>query len=99
MLDTYVKPHIVTHLESKISRLEHLLSAAPLTIYARSPFNPFSITFVSNSVRELSGYDAEDFLESPTLWLENIHPEDKENAINNLHRVNLNKRSESPTRF
>jgi diguanylate cyclase (GGDEF)-like protein/PAS domain S-box-containing protein len=89
MLDTYVKPHIVTHLESKISRLEHLLSAAPLTIYARSPFNPFSITFVSNSVRELSGYDAEDFLESPTLWLENIHPEDKENAINNSHRVLL----------
>jgi hypothetical protein len=34
MLDTYVKPHIVTHLESKISRLEHLLSAAPLTIYS-----------------------------------------------------------------
>jgi diguanylate cyclase (GGDEF)-like protein/PAS domain S-box-containing protein len=89
MLDTYVKPHIVTHLESKISRLEHLLSAAPLTIYARNPFNPFSITFVSNSVRELSGYDADNFLESPTLWLENIHPEDKENAINNLHRVLL----------
>jgi diguanylate cyclase (GGDEF)-like protein/PAS domain S-box-containing protein len=89
MLDTYVKPHIVTHLESKISRLEHLLSAAPLTIYSRSIFNPFSITFVSNSVRELSGYDADNFLESPTLWLENIHPEDKENAINNLHRVLL----------
>jgi diguanylate cyclase (GGDEF)-like protein/PAS domain S-box-containing protein len=89
MLDTYVKPHIVTHLESKISRLEHLLSAAPLTIYSRSIFNPFSITFVSNSVRELSGYDADNFFESPTLWLENIHPEDKENAINNLHRVLL----------
>jgi diguanylate cyclase (GGDEF)-like protein/PAS domain S-box-containing protein len=89
MLDTYVKPHIVTHLESKISRLEHLLSAAPLTIYARSPFNPFSITFVSNSVKELLGYNADNFLESPTLWLENIHPEDKENAIDNLHRVLL----------
>lgn len=89
MLDTYEKSHIVKHLESKVSRLEHLLSAAPLTIYTRNPFNPFSITFVSNSVKELSGYDANDFLESPILWLENIHQEDKENALNNLHRVLL----------
>ena len=89
MLNTYVQPLVVNYLENKILRLEHLLSAAPLAIYTRSPFNPFSITFVSTSFKELSGYDADDFLDSPTLWLDNVHPEDKEDALNNLHRVLL----------
>lgn len=84
MLNTYAPPYIINQLENKISHLEHLLSAAPLTIYTRSPFNPFSITFVSNSVKELLGYHADDFLESSDLWLESIHPDDRENALNNL---------------
>lgn len=89
MLNTYTPLHVVNHLESKISRLEHLLSVAPLTIYTRSPFSPFPITFVSNSVKELLGYDADDFFELPTLWLDNVHPEDREQAISNVHRVVL----------
>jgi diguanylate cyclase (GGDEF)-like protein/PAS domain S-box-containing protein len=87
MLNTYPKYHEVNQLENKISRLEHLLSAAPLTIYTRSPFNPFSITFVSNSVKELFGYNDDDFLDSENLWLENVHPEDIEQVFANLHRV------------
>ena len=89
MLNTYAQPHIFTHLENKISRQEHLLSSAPLTIYTRSPFNPFSITFVSNSVKELLGYFDDDFLDSANLWIENVHPEDIEQVLANLHRVLL----------
>ena len=86
---TYNPHHSVNHLENKISRLEHLLSVAPLTIYTRNPFHPFSITFVSNSVTELTGFNADNFLELPALWLENVHPEDREHVLNNLHRVLL----------
>lgn len=90
MLNTTYNPHhTVNHLESKISRLEHLLSVAPLTIYTRNPFHPFSITFVSNSVKELTGFKADDFIEFSTLWLENIHPEDRTHVLANLHRVLL----------
>lgn len=90
MLNTTYNPdNIVNHLESKISRLEHLLSVAPLTIYTRNPFHPFSITFVSNSVKELTGFKADDFIEFSTLWLENIHPEDRTHVLANLHRVLL----------
>jgi len=89
MLDTYKHTETLNHSESKISRLEHLLSSAPLTIYTRQPFNPFSITFVSNSVKELLGYHDEDFLRHKNLWLDNIHPEDKQQVLHNLHRVLL----------
>lgn len=89
MLDTYYEQHTIQHLEGKVSRLEHLLSVAPLTIYTRNPFNPFSITFVSNSVKELTGFDASDFLEFPTLWIDNVHPENKRQVLSNLHRVLL----------
>lgn len=89
MLDTYEKSHIVTQLENKISRLEHVLSVAPLTIYTRSPFGPFSITFVSNSVKELTGFNAEDFLSYPNLWIDHVHPEDVEQIYSNLHHVLL----------
>ncbi|MGB4497363.1 MAG: EAL domain-containing protein [Methylococcaceae bacterium] len=77
------------YLENKISRLEHLLSVAPLTIYTRSPFNPFLITFVSNSVKELTGFNADDFLQHPDLWIEHVHPEDVEQIFSNLHHVLL----------
>jgi diguanylate cyclase (GGDEF)-like protein/PAS domain S-box-containing protein len=87
MLNTYPKYHEVNQLENKISRLEHLLSAAPLTIYTRSPFNPYAITFVSNSVKELLGYHDDDFLNQPNFWIDNVHPEDLEQMFSNLHRV------------
>ena len=78
-----------SNLENKISRLEHLLSVAPLTIYTRSPFSPFSITFISKSVKELTGFDADDFLNLPNLWIDNVHPEDVEQIYSNLHHVLL----------
>lgn len=89
MLATSYPALAASNLENKISRLEHLLSVAPLTIYSRSPFSPFSITFISKSVKELTGFEADDFLNLPNLWIDNVHPEDVEQIYSNLHHVLL----------
>lgn len=89
MQSTSFNKHEIQYLEDKISRLEHLLSAAPLTIYTRSPIPPFSITFVSNSVKELLSYNDTDFLNVSTLWLDNVHSDDIEQIFSNLRRVTM----------
>ncbi len=84
-----MSPHNISQLETKVTHLEHLLSDAPLTIYTRKPFENFPITFISNSVEKLLGHEAEEFIDTPNLWLENIHPDDKDHVLTNLHRVLL----------
>lgn len=79
----------INALETKIARFEHLLSAAPITIYTRKPFADFSITFISNSVKELLGHEADAFIFFPDTWLSHVHPEDHHVVLDNFHRILL----------
>ena len=42
----------------------------------------FSFSFISKKVKEILGYDPEEWISSPTFWADHIHPEDREQAIN-----------------
>ena len=76
-------------LETRIARFEHLLSAAPITIYTRKPFADFAITFISNSVKELLGHEADAFIFFPDTWLSHVHPEDQTVVLDNFQRILL----------
>ncbi len=84
-----MSPYIISTLETKIARFEHLLSAAPITIYTRKPFADFGITFISNSVKELLGHEADAFIFFPDSWLSHVHPEDHPVVLENFHRILL----------
>ncbi|MGZ5008434.1 MAG: putative bifunctional diguanylate cyclase/phosphodiesterase [Methylobacter sp.] len=85
-----MSPYInINTLEARIARFEHLLSAAPITIYTRKPFNDFGITFISNSVKELLGQEAEAFIFFPDSWLSHVHPEDRHVVLDNFQRILL----------
>jgi two-component system, sensor histidine kinase and response regulator len=59
-------------------RLEYLLTSSPVVIYSSKTSGDFSITFISNNVKAMVGYEAREFLENSSFWLNHVHPEDVE---------------------
>jgi adenylate cyclase len=57
-------------------RIEHLLARSPAVIYSFKASGDYAPTFISPNVKELLGYDREEYLESPDFWRSRVHPSD-----------------------
>ncbi|MEE9542563.1 MAG: diguanylate cyclase, partial [Thermodesulfobacteriota bacterium] len=73
--DEYVK-----HESTKV-RLEHLLSASPAVIYTSKTDGDYSLTFISDNIRDQLGYEPRDFIVNQRFWAEGIHPDDIERVL------------------
>jgi hypothetical protein len=62
---------------SKIQRrLNYLLAVSPLVIYTARLEFPYPSTFISDNFFILTGYEVQEFMTDPTLWIEKTHPDD-----------------------
>jgi PAS domain S-box-containing protein len=68
-------------------RLQYLLTSSPVVIFSCHPFGNFSNTFISDNVKEMVGYDAQDFLKYGNFWCSHVHPEDRERVFHELSQV------------
>ena len=50
-------------------RVDHLLATSPAVIYSFKATGDFAPTFISRNVKDLLGYDREEYLESPDFWV------------------------------
>ncbi len=57
-------------------RLQYLLQSSPAVIFSRLADGNLDPTFVSQNVREIVGYQAEQFLSKSNFWQFNVHRED-----------------------
>ena len=80
-------------------RLEFLLNASPTGIYACDSENGSDVTFMSENVQSILGYDVYDFLGDPDFWREHIHPDDREAVARDLECLHEQDRSTSEYRF
>ncbi|MBI5368430.1 MAG: response regulator [Planctomycetes bacterium] len=55
-----------------------LLQSLPIALYTRAAGNDQGFTWVSDSLRRLTGMAAEELLGDPALWAGRVHPEDRE---------------------
>lgn len=69
-------------LRQGMARVEHLLSAGPSVIYSvpvprdeNDP--PYRLSFISDSVSKVLGYEVAECMENPDWWEDNVHPEDR----------------------
>lgn len=60
----------------KDGRLDYLLSASPVAIYTCEAHGDYATTYVSPNLKELFGYEPEEFLKEPAFWAKRIHPDD-----------------------
>ncbi len=71
-------------LQETRDRLSHIIDTSPAVIYRCQAWDRYPFTFISHHVSHLLGYEAEDFVRRPTLWVESIHPEDVDRILDNL---------------
>jgi len=57
-------------------RIEHLLATSPAVIYSFKATGDYAPTFISPNIKDLLGYEPEDYLQSPDFWQSRVHPED-----------------------
>src|SRR6516225_51997 len=57
-------------------RVQHLLARSPAVIYAFEASGDYKPTFISQNIKELLGYEREEYLDSPDFWRSRVHPAD-----------------------
>lgn len=65
-------------LRSVTERLQHLLAATPAVIFSCKLDGNYDVTFVSENVVSLIGYEARELVDSSLDWHSLVHPEDRE---------------------
>jgi len=67
--------------------LSGLLESGPVIIYSCEPDNNFPIKFISENVREIFGYEPEQFLLDQNFWKKGIHSEDLPRVLEDLNHL------------
>ena len=81
------------------ARVEHLLASSPAVIYSFKATGDYAPTFISQNVKDLLGYDREEYLDSPDFWRSRVHPEDSPRILRDYARLFEEGRLSSEYRF
>jgi PAS domain S-box-containing protein len=57
-------------------RLHYLLSSSPGVIYSCKPSGDYAATFISENVISMLGYEVQDFIQTPSFWIDRVFAED-----------------------
>jgi PAS domain S-box-containing protein len=68
-------------LKETTDHLSLILEFLPIVSYTCNADENFRITFVSNSIKEITGYTPIQFIENLTFWQEHIHPDDQKEIL------------------
>jgi diguanylate cyclase (GGDEF)-like protein/PAS domain S-box-containing protein len=79
------KGHMSIPRESE-SRYRAVVERVPLVTYTAAPDEVSSSLYVSPQIEQLLGLLPEDFLTDPELFAKQIHPEDRERVLEEIHR-------------
>jgi adenylate cyclase len=80
-------------------RVEYLLARSPAVIYSFKATGDYGPTFISRNLKDLLGYEREEYLESPDFWRSRVHPEDLPRIEKDLARLFVDGRLANEYRF
>jgi transcriptional regulator with XRE-family HTH domain len=78
-------------LEREKSRIGEIMNSMPIIFFARTPMPEYAATFVSKNIRQLFGYDRENFMQHNGFWHNHIHEDDLPNVLDFLQKMDVNK--------
>jgi adenylate cyclase len=81
------------------ARIEHLLSSSPAVIYSFKATGDYAPTFISRNIKDLLGYEREEYLNSSDFWKDRIHPHDAPRILRAYSRLFEEGRLSSEYRF
>jgi PAS domain S-box-containing protein len=62
-------------------RYRKLVEQAPLVMYTENTGSPTEVTYVSPQVQAIFGHSPEEFAKDKSLWMDSVHPEDRERVL------------------
>jgi adenylate cyclase len=74
-------------LEATRRRLEHLVAHSPAVIYSFKATGDYAPTFISKNVKDLLGYETQEYLASPDFWQTRVHPKDLDRILSSMGRL------------
>jgi len=76
MYDLTERRQMEVKLRETKAHLEHILITSPITIYSFD-LRRQKITFISENIKNLLGYEARQFMDDDEFWFNHLHPEDR----------------------
>ncbi|MEH1767075.1 MAG: PAS domain S-box protein [Nostoc sp.] len=78
LVEISYRKHVEQELRLANERLQYLLTSSPVVIYSNKTSEDFGTTFISENVKEMVGYEAREFMNNSSFWLDHVHPQDIE---------------------
>lgn len=69
------------------ARLRQLLRASPAIVYSRETTGERPLTFISDNIKNLLGYEPQEVLADSHFWRMRLHPEDAPNIFDRISRL------------
>lgn len=83
--DARMREALTARLQREAERFADIMAVNPAVIYSLTAdpqkAGMFVVDYVSPKVEQITGYSPTQWLAAPGLWLERIHPEDREKAL------------------
>jgi len=67
--------------------LGHMLFSTSVVIYISKAFGDYGTTFISDNIRDMTGYGPEEFTANSVFWTEHVHFDDVQRVLNELENV------------
>ncbi len=75
-------------LQKSQTYLQHTLAVSPSVIYTLKPTgnasSPFRVSFISEKITEMTGFTPEDWYQNKSLWIDHLHQDYTEHALENM---------------
>jgi len=68
-------------------RLQHLLKSSPAIIYSCKAAGDRKITFFSENITAILGYEISECLDNPRFWFDRIHPDDAQRVFSGAPKL------------
>jgi len=89
----------VTESMATKARLEQILDSGPAAIYTCDPGRDFALSYISENIKAVVGWEAREFLADSRFWLQHVHPEDRSRVSKRLKSPWLEDRRTYEYRF
>ncbi|MFC1548617.1 PAS domain S-box protein [Candidatus Omnitrophota bacterium] len=74
-------------IKSTNERLKYLLRSAATAIYTSKISGDYGATSITENVKEITGYEAKEFIENSSFWVDHIHPDDRERVLSEMSKT------------
>ncbi|NEW81379.1 MAG: PAS domain S-box protein, partial [Mariniphaga sp.] len=71
-------------------RQRFILESLPIAIYSSPVDADFDTTWISGDIKDITGYEVEEYLSEKDFWRKRLHPEDREMVLNEFANFPVN---------